>query len=308
MSSENFARRTWPQGKAVAQAGFSPDGRRVAVSGTTEFARVYDAETGALLGEPLAHPAPGVKAGWLDDRRLATFDAFSVFRIWDTTSGQLLSSNAIPKATGFFSGRHFIALRPGRAAELWDAATGQRRFEMAVEPGEYPVVRADLRHFLSVRGREVRVRDAETGADVHPKFQLDHSAWPVALNADSTRVAVRHGESTVAIWNPATGRRVAGPLTHTAAIRTAAFTADGRVLATVSADRSLRLWDAATGEPLGPPLWHPGYVMDISIRADGRSFATAGSDGSARVWEVPPFAASAEEMARIARRLNGKTE
>ena len=72
ISSENFARWTWPQNQPVDQASFSPDGQRVAVACVNEIVRVFDAESGALLGEPLLHPTRGVKAGWLDDRRLAS--------------------------------------------------------------------------------------------------------------------------------------------------------------------------------------------------------------------------------------------
>ena len=304
-----FARWVWPHGAPVDEVVFSPDGRHVAVTCVSQVATVWNAATGLRAGEPLKHPRTGVKAGWLDQRRLATSCDDGQFRIWDTMSGQMLSAVEMPaKVHGRFYGPSFVALGPNRVPDLWDASTGRRIGMLDTPPNSQIAGTADGRLLAAMRDREVRVLDAKTGALVRPPFTLEGPLVCPAVSTDVRRIAIGSFDFSFSIWDAVAGRRVAGPLRHMAGVRAAAFTPDNRVLATSAEDKTLRLWDAATGEPLGAPMLHGSYVLHISVRGDSRAFVTSCSDGHARLWEIPPAPETPAEMARMARRLNGRGE
>ena len=193
-----------------------------------------------------------------------------------------------------------------RPPEAWDAVTGQLRYVLAAEPRATVSARADGRELVALRGREARFFDAETGAPVRAPLTCEPGGACPALSPDGARLALCFGDFSAAIFDLTTGRRTVGPLRHLANMRHVVFTPDGRLLASSGDDQTLRLWDAATGEPVGAPLRHTSYVLHAAVRADGRAFVTASSDGVARLWEIPPAPESPAEMARIARRLNGR--
>jgi WD40 repeat protein len=76
----------------VNSARFSPDGRRVLTTGDDNTARVWDAETGALLLPPLRHQGTVVQASFSADGRLvATASRDRTARVWDGATGEALT-------------------------------------------------------------------------------------------------------------------------------------------------------------------------------------------------------------------------
>ncbi|MFC7482994.1 WD40 repeat domain-containing protein [Luedemannella flava] len=111
---------------------------------------------------------------------------------------------------------------------------------------------------------------------------------------DDGRVVAVTGsyDTTVWMWDLATGAPIGGPLTgHTgevAAVATAVLP-DGQVVAvTGSYDTTVRLWDLATGTPVGDPLTgHTSLVTAVStaVLPDGRVVAVT-ADHTVRIWDL----------------------
>ena len=59
--------------RAVYAASFSPDGRRIVTASDDETARVWDAESGKPVGEPMRHEDGVIAASFSPDgRRIVT--------------------------------------------------------------------------------------------------------------------------------------------------------------------------------------------------------------------------------------------
>ena len=118
----------------------------------------------------------------------------------------------------------------------------------------------------------------------------------MAFSPDGKLLASGGGDGTVWLWNPATGRRVAGPLHATSSARYGApgvaFSPDGKLLASAGGDGTVRLWNPATGQPVGAPIPAGAQtcVVAVAFSPDGKLLASAGADGTVRLWQVSLFA------------------
>ena len=77
--------------REVTAASFSPDGRRIVTGSVDKTARVWDAESGKPVGEPMRHEGSVNAASFSPDgRRIVTASYDKTARVWDAESGKPL--------------------------------------------------------------------------------------------------------------------------------------------------------------------------------------------------------------------------
>ncbi len=70
-------------------ASFSPDGRRIVTASDDKTARVWDAESGKPVGEPMRHEGLVRAASFSPDgRRIVTASDDKTARVWDARKRQ----------------------------------------------------------------------------------------------------------------------------------------------------------------------------------------------------------------------------
>lgn len=114
---------------ALRFARYSPDGRKLAVVIGYWRAWIHDAGTGALVGNPMKHPAGILEATLCPDgtRLVARTYKYELF-LWNVTTAELirkLEGAGYGQAEFGGDGARILAMAPGNRLQLWESSDGR---------------------------------------------------------------------------------------------------------------------------------------------------------------------------------------
>ena len=241
----------------VLSVAMSPDGKRIATASEDKTARMWDAETGALIEIMKGH-TDKVKGALFNRKgdRLITFagdtsrtPSDGTVRLWDGLTGKAVA--ALPQGgtvlTALFSPDDERILTAGtEGAKLWEARSGQLVAQLTVDTWLYNVFFSNEGGRLLTKsdGKRSRLWNARTG-----ELLFELAGEPLSLLPDGKR-AVTSVEDRVLLWDATTGKRLV-PLLRV-----------GRFQRRASA-RMVRAWSLALGT--GNPL-SGSFLRDASWR------------------------------------------
>jgi WD40 repeat protein len=101
---------------------------------------------------------------------------------------------------------------------------------------------------------------------------------------DSALATAGNFESTVRLWQAATGRPTCA-LTAKSVVHTLCFSPDGALLLTAHDDGNLGVWDHVKKRQLGAVKNGGGRLHSLALSGDGRLLATGSADGTVRLWD-----------------------
>jgi WD40 repeat protein len=117
----------------VWNAAFSPDGRRIVTASWDKTARLWDAETGKPIGEPLKGHEKAVNSAAFspDGRRILTASEDKTAQLWDADTGKPIGEplrgheGKVWSAAFSPDGKRIVTASEDKTARLWDAETGK---------------------------------------------------------------------------------------------------------------------------------------------------------------------------------------
>jgi WD40 repeat protein len=204
------------QEAAIYTAVFSPDGRCILTAGADKTARLWNATTGAQIGEPMRHEDAVVEAVFSPDgARIATASKDRTARLWDAATlkpvGQPMRHEHPPDHVAFNSTGTRIVTDCYEAGllQLWDAATGAPVGEAMPHkpdyPGELAPFSPDGKLLTTIENRKPHAWDSATGKTFGKPLLLPSGVQDIAVSPDRKRaVTIRRGKPQV--WSMATGR------------------------------------------------------------------------------------------------------
>lgn len=196
---------TWP-----TDAAFSPDGRRLLVSGHGNALVFWDVATGVQLNRKIVAPY------WIT--RMAVSRDFH----WALTFNQW----------------HYIA-------HLWDVASGTHKRTLAGHRDGIMVVAISpdgRRALTGSKDKTVRLWDLKSVEELQCFRGHTETVTSVVFSADGRRVLSGGADHTVRLWDADSGEQIRCFTGHTAKVTSVLFTPDGRHAVSASADKSVRLW------------------------------------------------------------------
>jgi eukaryotic-like serine/threonine-protein kinase len=304
---------------SVNSAQFSPDGQRLVTASSDRTARVWDAQSGLPLTEPLPHEhlvfaaqfspdgrwivtASGTSMAWAESTASGDIrEALSgAARVWDARSGQPLTKplqHTSDVNTAQFSpdGKRVVTASSDRTARIWDAQSGQPLTEPLPHPhwvrsaqfspdGTRIVTATGDR--WSPQSGTARVWDARSGQPLTEPMKHGGEVNSAQFSPNGIRIVTASLDHTARVWDGQSGQPVTEPLQHQAQVYSAEFSPDGKRVVTASGDSAARVWDAQSGQPLTEPLRHRGLLRSARFSPDGTRIVTASFDHTARVWDA----------------------
>ncbi|KAG8778858.1 hypothetical protein FRC15_010507, partial [Serendipita sp. 397] len=295
----------------VSSVACSPDEHRIISGSYDRTIRIWDAETGAAVGEPLEGHTDSIfsVAYSPDGRRIISGSDDRTIRIWDAETGAAVGepleghTSWINSVAYSPDGHRIISGSHDRTIRIWDAETGAAIGEpLKGHTGWIHSVAysPDGRRIISCSDdRTIRVWDAETGAAIGEPLKGHTSSIHTVTNSpDGCRIISGSYDRTIRIWDAETGAAVGEPLEgHTSSILTVAYSPDGHRIISGSYDMTIRIWDAETGAAVGEPLeGHTSSIHSVAYSPDGRRIISCSDDRTIRVWDAETGAAIGEPL------------
>ena len=248
-------------GSEVRATNFSADGKRLVTLMSDGAIQVWDVETWAQIGKTMHHESPSGIQFSPDGARILSIGQTGA-RLWNPQTGQQIGDTLRGAARASFApdGKTVVtAPQSSGKAVVWDASTGEKRFELDTMYAIY-----DLR-----------------------------------FSPDGKYILTSSQDYTARVWDAATGKEHGQPLKHDAAVWMAIFSADTKRIATASMDETARVWDTETTQPLSKPLGQDNSRnrMRVHFSPDGKWLLTGSDDRGVRVWEIGGVMSSATTVA-----------
>jgi WD40 repeat protein len=300
-----IAQLTGLQTRDIRGLSFSPDSKRIASTGKGKSVRIWDVESGKLIGKFYAHQDDILRVDFHPDgRRLLTGSKDGSVKLWDSDLGiELLTLN--PKNVGnnspnkesgaiqdtsFSPDGNLIVTAKNTTITLWDLQGNLLASAIAHDQELYGVKFHPNGKQLLTSGRDQAVKLWQI-TDQNRQIQLVRifkgiSTDVLSLNfsADGERIALASQDSTIQILNSegTIEMQLGG---HTDNIFDINFSPDGHYLLSASKDRTVRLWDLKT-TLINTLYGHTSSIWSVNFSPDGKMFASGSVDKTVRLWNA----------------------
>jgi WD40 repeat protein len=193
----------------INSVAFSPDGRFLVTASADGTARVWDAATGASLGELRGHNGNVNSASFSPDGKfIVTAGVDATVRLWDAAR---------------FA---FVKMIGGT-------------YPKAVSSAEYS---PDGRFIVAASAETAWVCDPNRGEVIRKLEGHTDVVNSASFSPDSRMIVTASADNTARVWNAETGESIATLLDHKGPVLNAMFSPNGRWVLTASEDYTTRIY------------------------------------------------------------------
>ncbi|KAG1855162.1 WD40-repeat-containing domain protein [Suillus subalutaceus] len=282
---------------SVLAAAFFKDGRRVVTSSSDKTLRIWDVQTGALVGAPFKGHKGWVRSVAIspDDRRIASGGEDKTIIFWNAENKQMilepLAKHTRDVNSVCFSpdGKRLASGSSDCTVVVWDVETGAVLATLRHDSLVLTVVFSPDGLKLASGSKDNTIRVWHTNdAEVLLKFNAHQDRIRnVVWSHDGQQLVSASYDQTVKFWNSSDADQIGQPCAgHTAWIYSLAISFDDSFIATASCDDTVRLWSTKTHQQIGQALEHTTWVGCVVISPNGELLMSGDGDGKVRLWSI----------------------
>ncbi|MCC5607549.1 serine/threonine protein kinase [Nostoc sp. CHAB 5834] len=114
----------------------------------------------------------------------------------------------------------------------------------------------------------------------------ENSVLSVAISPDGKTIVSSGGDSTIKLWNFATGKQISSLNAYSQQVNVVAISPDGKTLVSGSDDNTIKIWNLATRKQIRTLTGHSDSVHALAISADSETLVSGSDDNTIKVWDL----------------------
>lgn len=291
------------QGPRLYSVDFSPDGSKIAWSGTNGVITIWDVQEQRVIESRITHNQATVYSVVFspDGDVLASGGADGNINLWDSSTleprGEFRTQLSFVLSLAFSpAGNTLASSGVGRRIFLWDVPNNRflRTLSPPIGDDVWSLAWSPSGEYLASGGADelVRLWDPQTGDELDSFSDLQGIIRSLAWSPDSELLAIggenqsENSNQNLYIWDISNG--VKTPLIgHTDQVLSLAFAQDGNTLASGGADNKILLWDIIDREQINQIADRTHWIAGLAFNPEGRQLlAAVGFDRAVNVYEI----------------------
>ncbi|PVF92582.1 WD40 repeat-like protein [Serendipita vermifera] len=273
----------------------SPDGARIVSGSDYKAVRMWDATTGASIGNALDVDSILIYLASSSDGShvIAVTGSGSLTR-WYWSSGEVISielkCNGHIKALVFSPDENrVIFCNYGWALRSCDVTTGELVNTLFEGKFDYNAIlssSSDRSQVIYVHDGSLYLWDAMMDERIGTASLSHCSVECLAFSPDGSRIALGCGNGTIQLWDVTTGLCfLTDWKAHRQKIHLLTFSPDGTRIASGSGDGTLKLWNSITYSSIGVLKGHVEWIWCLAFSVDGSRIVSESNDRTLRIWD-----------------------
>jgi WD40 repeat protein/uncharacterized caspase-like protein len=259
-------------GASSSKAGFSADGKTLAIIASMDQLSLWDTASGSKLRDLSSSPMAklGVRGNMGSMPNLGTMSPGSIRK-------SMPKSGSMPSMPGMPSIADITAMMSNVIGTMSAGTMGKSVTSLAFSPDG---------KILATGGVESKSNlDQMMNAQIAQAQKKSKNQKPIDPEDFMKNMKVE-AIGRVVLWDTTTGQQIGELKAHGKGVTQVAFSRDGRFLASSSSDNTIKIWDVAARRELRTLIGHTTNIDSIDFSPDGRLLASASDDGATFLWDA----------------------